>query len=159
MKATTILNGKGSDNNDLQDHISQLPLDCLMTGMQLTSPTDVCRFGATCTTFQSVADSDYVWESFLPDDLSSMLYHAEIDVQQLPVSKKELYLHLCHNWIILDGGTKVILLLFFSCLINFMKCILFFPSYFCGVNTTILIVYRIHIVLDKADMGKDFSVS
>ncbi|KAF3327934.1 hypothetical protein FCM35_KLT06540 [Carex littledalei] len=111
MKATTIFNfifkGKGSDNKELQDHFSRLPLDCLMTVMKLTSPKDTCRSAAVNTTFQSVANSDDVWQSFLPDNLSSILDRAETDVEQLPVSKKELYLHLCHNWILLDGGTKV----------------------------------------------------
>ncbi|XP_078150914.1 putative F-box protein PP2-B2 [Carex rostrata] len=77
-----------------------------MTVMKLTSPKDVCRSAAVSTTFQSAADLDDVWQSFLPIDLSSILYRGEIDVEQLPVSKKELYLHFCRNWILLDGGTK-----------------------------------------------------
>lgn len=115
MEATTIFHGKGNEKKEQQDYISRLPLDCLMTVMKLTSPKDVCRSTAVSTTFQSAADLDDLWQSFLPVDLSSILYHGEIDVEQLPVSKKELYLHLCRNWILLDGGTKVIF--FFSFII------------------------------------------
>ncbi|KAF3325397.1 F-box protein [Carex littledalei] len=109
MKAASISNGNGSDNKEMQDHISRLPQDCLMTVMKLTSPKDACRSAAVCTTFQLAADSDDLWQSFLPADLSSIINRAETDVQLLPVSKKELYLHLCHNWILLEGRTKVIL--------------------------------------------------
>ncbi|KAF3327935.1 hypothetical protein FCM35_KLT06541 [Carex littledalei] len=108
MKATSISNDNNSNKTELQDDISRLPRDCLMTVLKLTSPTpkDACRFAAVCTTLQSVADSDDVWESFLPVDLSSILCRAEIYVRDLPVSKKKLYLHLCHNWISFYGGTK-----------------------------------------------------
>ncbi|KAF3325419.1 hypothetical protein FCM35_KLT10490 [Carex littledalei] len=106
MKAISISNGNDSDNKEMQDHISRLPQDCLMMVMKLTSPKDACRSAVVCTTFQSAADSVDLWKSFLPTDLSSILNRAETNVQQLPVSKKEPYLHLCRNWILLDPGTK-----------------------------------------------------
>lgn len=75
--------------------------------MKLTSPKDVCRSAAVCTKFQSVADLDDVWKHFLPCDLLSIFSRAEMSDHQLLLRGKELYLHLCHNWINLDGGLKV----------------------------------------------------
>ncbi|XP_078149684.1 putative F-box protein PP2-B2 [Carex rostrata] len=131
MEDTFISNGKCSDNKDLQNHISQLPLDCLIKVMQLTSPKDACRCAAVCTTFKSVANSNYVWGAFLPADLSPIPYHAKIDVQQLPVSKKEIYLHLYRNRIHpvskhilkldLLSGAKIILLQRLSILITDLR--------------------------------------
>ncbi|XVF06945.1 hypothetical protein REPUB_Repub06bG0095000 [Reevesia pubescens] len=78
-----------------------LPQDCIATIISLTSPRDASRLSLVSTTFKSGAESDAVWESFLPSD-----YKALIPSSLSFSSKKELYLSLCQNPVLIDGGRK-----------------------------------------------------
>ncbi|KAH7866426.1 hypothetical protein Vadar_020234 [Vaccinium darrowii] len=67
-----------------------------------TSPRDVCRSSAISKGFKSFADSNNVWDRFLPSDhreiLSKSVYSVDFS------SKKKLYFHLVNSYILLDGG-------------------------------------------------------
>ncbi|PKA53391.1 F-box protein [Apostasia shenzhenica] len=90
--------------------ISRLPRDCLSLVLALTSPRDSCRSAAVSTAFLSAAASDAVWERFLPPDLVAILSRA-VDPPSF-TSRRELYFHLCHHPILIDGGRKVVSLFF-----------------------------------------------
>ncbi|VVA93931.1 unnamed protein product [Arabis nemorensis] len=49
--------------------MNPLPQDCIVEILPLTSPCDVCRSSAVSMIFKSAADSDDVWNQFLPSDL------------------------------------------------------------------------------------------
>lgn len=84
------------------DFFSELPEGCVSDILSLSSPRDVCRSSAISKGFKSVADSDAVWDRFLPSD------HREIvsrSVTPVPFSsKKQLYFFLADSPILLDGG-------------------------------------------------------
>ncbi|KAG5560582.1 hypothetical protein RHGRI_003788 [Rhododendron griersonianum] len=84
------------------DFFSELPEGCGSVILSLLSPRDVCRSSAISKGFKSVADSDAVWDRFLPSD------HREIvsrSVSPVPFSsKKQLYFRLADSPILLDGG-------------------------------------------------------
>uniref|UniRef100_A0A8I6YJW7 F-box domain-containing protein n=1 Tax=Hordeum vulgare subsp. vulgare TaxID=112509 RepID=A0A8I6YJW7_HORVV len=81
--------------------ICNLPADCLALVAYLTSPGDACRLAATAT-----ADSDEVWESFLPADILARCSTA--GRRREDETKKELFSRLCDSPVLLDGGKLVI---------------------------------------------------
>ncbi|CAI9768990.1 unnamed protein product [Fraxinus pennsylvanica] len=91
--------------NDFQ----ALPEGCIATALSLTSPKDACRLSLVTLMFRSAAESDAVWERFLPPDYRDIISRS-IDSDDSVLanlrSKKELYFHLCDNPIIIDGGIK-----------------------------------------------------
>ncbi|OIT39799.1 PREDICTED: F-box protein PP2-B10-like [Nicotiana attenuata] len=85
----------------------ELPEGCIANALSLTSPKDACRLSLVDSTFRSAAESDAVWERFLPPDYGDIISRSINGPDSLPVaSKKELYLHLCDHPILIDGGTK-----------------------------------------------------
>lgn len=109
----------------------ELPEGCLANALSLTSPKDACRLSLVASTFRSAAESDAVWERFLPPDYGDIISRSIDGPDSLAVgSKKELYLHLCDHPILIDGGSKVInyqlndplfLFLFFSAVVFKLK--------------------------------------
>ncbi|KAJ8558462.1 hypothetical protein K7X08_005228 [Anisodus acutangulus] len=85
----------------------ELPEGCIANALSLTSPKDACRLSLVASTFRSAAESDAVWERFLPPDYYDIICRSIDGPDSLEVgSKKELYLHLCDHPILVDGGTK-----------------------------------------------------
>ncbi|XP_048492787.1 putative F-box protein PP2-B12 isoform X2 [Beta vulgaris subsp. vulgaris] len=82
-----------------------LPEECIAAIFTFTNPRDACRFDSVSTTFKSAADSDLVWEHFLPSDYRQILARSN-DGQALldSLSKKQLFLHLAHTPLLIDGG-------------------------------------------------------
>ncbi|KAE8692568.1 F-box protein [Hibiscus syriacus] len=80
-------------------NLNALPQDCIAVIISFTSPRDACRLSLVSTTFKSVADSDAVWESFLPSRYQDLIPSSV----SFP-SKKQLYLSLCENPVLIDGG-------------------------------------------------------
>ncbi|TKY61312.1 F-box protein PP2-B1 [Spatholobus suberectus] len=81
-----------------------LPEGCIANILSFTSPRDACVLSLLSSSFRSAAQSDVVWERFLPSD-----YHAIISQSSNPLtysSNKDLYLHLCHNPLLIDAGKK-----------------------------------------------------
>ncbi|CAI8615397.1 unnamed protein product [Vicia faba] len=86
--------------------ILSLPEDCVSAILSRTSPQDACRFSMVSKTFVSVANSDLVWNNFLPSDYDNILSRA---VNQFTLkfisSCKQLYRFLSRP-VLLDGGNK-----------------------------------------------------
>lgn len=70
-----------------------------------TSPRDVCRFSAISRGFKSVADSDNVWDRFLPSDHRKIISRSVYPVAFS--TKKQLYFLLADGFVLLDGGKLV----------------------------------------------------
>ncbi|KAH7858143.1 hypothetical protein Vadar_020449 [Vaccinium darrowii] len=84
------------------DKFSKLPEGCISQILSMTSPADACRSSAISTLFNAAADSDSMWESFLPSD-----YRQIVSRSVSPVvfsTKKQLYFSLCESPLLLDGG-------------------------------------------------------
>ncbi|KAI3448624.1 hypothetical protein Pfo_005289 [Paulownia fortunei] len=89
--------------------IYALPEDCIAKALSLTSPKDACRLSAVASTFRSASESDTVWDRFLPSDYRDIISRAVDGPDSLLAkfhSKKDLYLHLCDQPILIDGGRK-----------------------------------------------------
>ncbi|KAJ0034383.1 hypothetical protein Pint_25376 [Pistacia integerrima] len=82
------------------------PEECISETISFTCARDACRFSVVSTVFKSAADSDAVWEKFLPSDCREIISgSASPLLLTTNLSKKDLYLHLCHNPIIINNGT------------------------------------------------------
>eukprot|EP00258_Populus_trichocarpa_P010858 XP_002318973.3 F-box protein PP2-B15 [Populus trichocarpa] len=80
-----------------------LPEGCVSTILSFTSPQDACKSSLVSTIFQAAADSDVVWERFLPTDYQDIVSRSMVPFKFS--SKKELFLLLC-NSLLIDGGKK-----------------------------------------------------
>ncbi|KAI3975525.1 hypothetical protein MKX01_038794 [Papaver californicum] len=87
--------------------LNSLSEGCISTILSLTSPVD--KSSIVSSTFRMASDSDVVWERFLPLDYKQILlrsvYSSTHNFEFLP--KKELYLRLRRDPIMLDNGTKI----------------------------------------------------
>nr|GEY04370.1 hypothetical protein [Tanacetum cinerariifolium] len=89
--------------NDTAASISVLPEGCISNILSLTSPRDASRAAAISKTFNTAADSDFVWDQFLPPDYRQLIARAVAPVDI--ISKKTLYMYLSHSHVLLDRGT------------------------------------------------------
>ncbi|MCL7025647.1 hypothetical protein MKW94_030722 [Papaver nudicaule] len=95
-------------------NINNLPEGCISDILSLTTPADACRSSLVSALFKSAANSDALWEKFLPADYQQIISRAFSSVSSDPsfaspvntYSKKELYHRLCVNPILIDGGLK-----------------------------------------------------
>ncbi|KAL3516006.1 hypothetical protein ACH5RR_022908 [Cinchona calisaya] len=80
-----------------------LPKECIVEVLSFTSPREACQLSLISTMFRDAAESEVLWEKFLPSDyrdvLSRLLFPLEF------ISKKDLFLRLCHP-LLIDGGNK-----------------------------------------------------
>ncbi|KAF6141068.1 hypothetical protein GIB67_006513 [Kingdonia uniflora] len=81
---------------------SVLPDGCVSYILSLTTPRDVCRSSVVSSMFKFAADSNIVWEKFLPSDYKEIVSGSVLaeDFE----SKKELFFYLCEHPVIVDGG-------------------------------------------------------
>ncbi|KAI3943892.1 hypothetical protein MKW92_023814 [Papaver armeniacum] len=87
--------------------MERLPEGCISDILSLTSPADVCRSSFVSTLFKSAADSDALWEKFLPPDYQDIISRAMYPFPSAAApSKKELYYGLCDDPFLIDGGSK-----------------------------------------------------
>ncbi|KAK6932108.1 Phloem protein 2-like [Dillenia turbinata] len=86
--------------------IPPVPEACISSILSFTSPEDACRFSIVASNFRSAADSDAVWEKFLPADYKDIISKAvEFSSSSLNIaSKKDLYLRLCDSPPLIDDG-------------------------------------------------------
>ncbi|KAI7732031.1 hypothetical protein M8C21_009692 [Ambrosia artemisiifolia] len=82
--------------------ISHLPEGCVTDILSITSPRDACRAASISKAFNSAADSDSVWEKFLPPDYRELIARAVSPV--VFESKKQLYHLLSESYVLLDNG-------------------------------------------------------
>ncbi|XP_043722219.1 putative F-box protein PP2-B12 isoform X1 [Telopea speciosissima] len=87
--------------------LQSLPEGCVSNILSLTSPSDACRSSVVSSIFRSAANSDSVWEKFLPSDIHKIL-SSSVSPSSLPnfSSKKDLFLYLCDNPLLIDNGSK-----------------------------------------------------
>ena len=91
--------------------ISVLPEGCVSDIFSLTTPKDACRACAVSPIFRAPAESDAVWERFLPSDYQAIIARSSSsssDILNLS-SKKKIYLSLSDNPILIDDSKKVLL--------------------------------------------------
>lgn len=83
-----------------------LPEGCIAAVVSFTSPRDACRFASISKVFKSAADSDAVWEHFLPSDYREILARSSDGGQSLldSLSKKELFMRLAETPLLIDDG-------------------------------------------------------
>ncbi|PSR98854.1 F-box protein [Actinidia chinensis var. chinensis] len=82
-----------------------LPEGCIANVVSLTSPQEACRVSMVGSTFRSAAESDAVWEKFLPRDYDDIVARAVAPPPRFD-SKKQLYLWLSDHPLIIDNATK-----------------------------------------------------
>ncbi|XP_050114808.1 F-box protein At2g02240-like [Malus sylvestris] len=98
------------DHHHVHMDMQALLEGCIANVVSLTTPTDACRFSAVSRSFMSAAESDAVWDKFVPHDIPSILSHHSSSSSSSTSSKKELYLTLCENPILLDDGKMLFFL-------------------------------------------------
>ncbi|KAL3812366.1 hypothetical protein ACJIZ3_013634 [Penstemon smallii] len=91
-----------ANQDDETSPFTLLPEGCIANILSFTSPKDACRFEAVSFGFKSAADSDTVWERFLPPDYQNILARSSSPVTYS--SKKELFFLLCDSPLLLDEG-------------------------------------------------------
>lgn len=105
------MGSQGSGNKI--DYFNMLPEGCVADTVAYTTPLDACRLTLVAPSFRSIADSNAVWERFLPSDylqlISRAVPAAHQTIRQLLASspKKKLYLFLCDHPLLIDDGTMV----------------------------------------------------
>ncbi|CAI8615396.1 unnamed protein product [Vicia faba] len=80
-----------------------VPEDCFTHISSFTSPIDACRVSLTSSVLQSMADSDHVWEKFLPHNYQQIVSRL-VGPPLLFSTKKELFAALCKPLLIDDGN-------------------------------------------------------
>ncbi|CAM0943345.1 unnamed protein product [Alopecurus aequalis] len=86
--------------------IYRLPEECVAQAIGMTTPGDACSSSAVSPAFRAAADSDAVWDRFLPRDHAAVLARADDPVGgHRECSKKELFTRLCSRPVLLDGAT------------------------------------------------------
>ncbi|WJX12805.1 hypothetical protein P8452_03260 [Trifolium repens] len=91
----------------MAEEIKDLPEGCIADILSRTTPVDACRLSLVSKTFRSAADSDAVWNQFLPSDpnfIEFIISHSP-SLANIP-TKKALYLALSDRPIIIDHGLK-----------------------------------------------------
>ncbi|KAF8394144.1 hypothetical protein HHK36_020350 [Tetracentron sinense] len=83
-----------------------LPEGCISNIISLSSPGDACRSSVVSSTFRWAAESDTVWDRFLPSDYQEIVSRSFSPSPVLFSSKKELYFRLCNTPILIDQGHK-----------------------------------------------------
>ncbi|XP_026448550.1 F-box protein VBF-like [Papaver somniferum] len=102
-----MLTKMGSEEAILFD-LNSLPEGCISTILSLTSPIDACKSSVVSSTFRMASDSDVVWERFLPSDYKQILLRSVYSTHNFEfLTKKELYLRLRREPVMLDNGTKI----------------------------------------------------
>ncbi|KAF7817942.1 F-box protein PP2-B15-like [Senna tora] len=81
-----------------------LPDDCIAHILSLTSPQDVGKHSVISSMARSRANSDTIWDKFLPHDYQQIL--SRLLIPLLYSSKKDLFLNLCKPHLI-DQGNKM----------------------------------------------------
>ncbi|KAJ1413816.1 Phloem protein 2-like [Sesbania bispinosa] len=75
-----------------------LPEGCIANVLSFTTPRDACILSLVSSTFRSAAQSDVVWDRFLPSDYRSILSESSsLAGSSRCASKKDLYLYLCQT--------------------------------------------------------------
>ncbi|KAF0933425.1 hypothetical protein E2562_018529 [Oryza meyeriana var. granulata] len=88
--------------------IYRLPEECVSYAISMTTPGDACHSSAVSPAFRAAADSDAVWDRFLPPDHAAILARAGGGASAVAgecASKKDLFARLCGRPVLLDAAT------------------------------------------------------
>ncbi|XP_050230295.1 putative F-box protein PP2-B12 [Mercurialis annua] len=84
-----------------------LPEDCIADILSFTGPLDACKLSTVSSSLRDAAQSDAVWKKFLPSDYESIILESsDSSLLYRFSSKKQLYLSLCHDPLLIDSGKK-----------------------------------------------------
>ena len=87
-----------NDGPPLVAELSELAEGCISNIVSLTSPKDACRACAVSHIFRAAAESNAVWEKFLPSDYQAIVARSSSSSDSLNLcSKKKIYLSLSDN--------------------------------------------------------------
>ncbi|XP_071938218.1 F-box protein PP2-B11-like [Coffea arabica] len=86
----------------MEGPFARLPEGFISEILSLTSPVDVIRASVVSKGFKPAADSDTIWEKFLPSDYQDIISRSDSAVDCS--TKKALYFSLCDSPLLLDGG-------------------------------------------------------
>ena len=109
--------------------IDQLPEGCIAHIIWLSTPIprDAGCLSVVSRVFQSAAQSDAIWERFLPPDCLSIISGSSLR----HLSKKDLYFSVSDHLVLIDNHTNVNLLSHFGLnyyFINFFICFFSFAQ-------------------------------
>ncbi|KAI3915626.1 hypothetical protein MKX01_015451 [Papaver californicum] len=99
----------------MKSDFNNLPEGCISSILSLTSARDACRSCLVSSAFKSAAESDALWDVFLPKDYKEIIARCSssssspTDSSSSGInfsSKKELYYRLCNEPLLIDGGRK-----------------------------------------------------
>ncbi|KAK1376380.1 putative F-box domain, Phloem protein 2-like protein [Heracleum sosnowskyi] len=76
--------------------------NCISVILSFTSPLDTCRASCVSNDFKSAADSDELWNKFLPSDIHPILSRS-VSIFNYN-TKRQLYFLLCDSPLLLDDG-------------------------------------------------------
>ncbi|PON94887.1 F-box domain containing protein [Trema orientale] len=93
------------ENQDTTSYFSALSEELISLILSKTSSRDACRISAVSSQFRSAAESDRVWECFLPPHYLEIIPRCVDPL--IFASKKELYSRLSRSLIFIDNNTKV----------------------------------------------------
>ncbi|XP_017230636.1 putative F-box protein PP2-B12 [Daucus carota subsp. sativus] len=97
------------ESEENMNYWDMLPEGCIAEIVSHTTPLDACRVALVSPAVRSLADSDPVWDKFLPHDYRQLIARA---VENQPIhqllsaspSKKDVYLSLADHPLIIDAG-------------------------------------------------------
>lgn len=84
--------------------IHDLPEDCLAQVISFTTPINACKSSTITTMFHNAAESDFVWDKFLPCDYRDIVSNLVTPMEFS--SKKDLFFKLSAP-LLIEGGNKV----------------------------------------------------
>ncbi|XP_065847698.1 F-box protein At2g02240-like [Euphorbia lathyris] len=88
-------------------NILDLAEDIVANIFSSTSPRDSCRLSTVSSKFRDLLQSDAVWNRFLPSEFQSIISKSsDSPLLNRCCSKKQLYLSLCDNPIVIEDGRK-----------------------------------------------------
>ncbi|KAL6146898.1 hypothetical protein ACLB2K_057574 [Fragaria x ananassa] len=87
-----------------QMDLQALPEGCIANVISLTSPADACRLPLLSKIIKSAAESDAVWNKFIPPETHTILSRSNSLSSSPLKSKKELSMSLCDNPVLIDEG-------------------------------------------------------
>ncbi|TYK09499.1 F-box protein PP2-B10-like [Cucumis melo var. makuwa] len=88
---------------------SSLPEGVIANILALTTPLDACRSSAVSRAFHAAAQSDIVWDRFLPNDLDDFICRSKpggLNFDPITCSKKEIFFSLCNSPLLIDDAKK-----------------------------------------------------
>ncbi|KAI4971790.1 hypothetical protein ZWY2020_002704 [Hordeum vulgare] len=88
--------------------LEDLPESCLAHVLALTSPRDACRCATVSPSFREAAESDAVWDRFLPPDYRAILLRCCSGRTPPLSSKKDAYLWLSNGAVRVDEGDTAV---------------------------------------------------